>query len=267
VTHIDVDAFNHGIQDHIKNLISEYEVNISGLGYYPNPLTSNKSESQTYIDHIKKVIDVAHELHIPVVNTFIGRDHKKSVDDNWPRFIEVWSDIIAHAEGKNVKVAIENCPMLFTDDEWPGGKNLATTPSIWNRMFSDIRSDHFGLNYDPSHFIWQHMNYLNPIRDFSDRFFHLHAKDVRIDRDRLDQHGIMSPPNLWHTPKLPGMGDVDWGKFFSILTSVGYKGAVCVEVEDRAFEGDLNLRIQSLIQSHTFLRQYIPKKPFVLDHH
>ena len=192
------------------------------------------------------------------MNTFVGRDHAKSVEDNWPRFMEVWTDIIQVAESHDVRIGIENCPMLFTYDEWPGGKNLATSPAIWSRMFSDIASDHFGLNYDPSHMIWQHMDYLAPMRDFADKLFHLHAKDVRIDNHRLNEVGIMAPPNEWHSPKLPGLGNVHWGQFFSVLTSCGYRGPVCVEVEDRAYEGSIGDRKRALRQSHTFLRQYIP---------
>jgi sugar phosphate isomerase/epimerase len=147
--------------------------------------------------------------------------------------------------------------MFFTRDEWPGGKNLATSPAIWRRMFADIPSDYFGLNYDPSHMIWQQMDYLEPISEFAEKLFHIHAKDARIDRQRLNQVGIMAHPNEYHTPKLPGLGDVDWGRFFSRLTDAGYDGPVCVEVEDRAYEGSLDRRKASLAQSQAFLRNYV----------
>ena len=149
--------------------------------------------------------------------------------------------------------------MLFTKDEWPGGKNLATSPAIWTKMFNDIPSDHFGLNFDPAHFILQHMDYLSAMRGFKEKLFHMHAKDVRIDLHKLNEVGIFGYPNQFHTPKLPGMGDVDWGMFFSILTDTGYTGSACVEVEDRAFEGDLELRPESLRQSYNYLRQFIAK--------
>ncbi|MCB0631030.1 MAG: sugar phosphate isomerase/epimerase, partial [Lewinella sp.] len=185
------------------------------------------------------------------------RDWTKSINDNWPRFMEVWPDIIAFAERHDVRIGIENCPMSFTKDEWPGGKNLAQSPAVWRRMFADIQSDHFGLNYDPSHMIWQMMDYLQPMRDFSDKLFHIHAKDVRLDRHRLNEVGIMAFPNDYHSPKLPGFGEVDWGKFFSTLTDTGYNGAVCVEVEDRAFEGSLERRKDALRLSSRYLRQFV----------
>jgi sugar phosphate isomerase/epimerase len=164
--------------------------------------------------------------------------------------------LIAHAESKGIKIAIENCPMLFTSDEWPGGKNLATTPAVWRKMFHDIPSPNFGLNFDPSHFIWQQIDYIAPVAEFKDRIFHVHAKDARIDRYALDQQGVLSYPKLWHTPKIPGLGDVRWGPFFGALTDAGYSGHVAIEVEDRAFEGSLEARLESLIISRRYLTQY-----------
>ena len=257
VTHVDVAGFTRGQADAVKGVMAQHQVAISGLGYYPNPLAPDTAEAQVYVEHIREVILAAELLGVGVVNTFVGRDWTKSLADNWPRFLATWQPLIQFAEDHGVKVAIENCPMLFTGDEWPGGKNLARSPAIWRRMFDDIPSPHFGLNFDPSHFIWQQMDYLAPLREFKDRLFHIHAKDARIDRHRLDQVGILAFPNEYHTPKLPGMGDVNWGQFFGVLTDAGYRGPVCVEVEDRAFEGELVARKAALIQSHAYLRQFV----------
>lgn len=257
VTHIDVDGFTDSDAAQVNELFDQLDVTISGLGYYPNPLAPDEAEAQVYVEHIKAVILAAEKLGVPVVNTFIGRDWTKSLDENWPRFLSTWKPLIAFAEDHGIKIGIENCPMLFTRDEWPGGKNLARSPAIWRRMFEDIPSPNFGLNYDPSHMIWQRMDYLAPLREFKDRLHHVHAKDARIDTHKLDQVGVLGFPNEYHTPKLPGMGDVDWGKFFSTLTDTGYNGPVAVEVEDRAYEGSLELRKASLIQSLAYLRQYL----------
>lgn len=257
VTHLNVTDFGTKEVKHIQELIIRKRVEFSALGYYPNPLCPDRKEAAVYIDHLKRVIEAAAALELFRVNTFIGRDWTKSVDDNWPRFLEVWKPLIEFAEKHEVQIGIENCPMSFTKDEWPGGKNLAQSPAVWKRMFEDIPSDYFGLNYDPSHMIWQMMDYLQPIRDFSHKLFHTHAKDVRLDRYKLDQVGIMAFPNEYHTPKIPGMGDVDWGQFFSVLTDTGYTGPICVEVEDRAFEGTLERRKDALRQSSRYLRQFV----------
>lgn len=257
VTHVDVTGFTRGQADAVKGVMAQHQVAISGLGYYPNPLAPDPAEAQTCVEHIQQVILAAELLGVGVVNTFVGRDWTKPLADNWPRFLATWKPLIQFAEDHGVKVAIENCPMLFTGDEWPGGKNLARSPAIWRRMFDDIPSPHFGLNFDPSHFIWQQMDYLAPLREFKEKLFHIHAKDARIDRHKLDQVGILAFPNEYHTPKLPGMGDVNWGQFFGALTDAGYRGPVCVEVEDRAFEGELAARKAALTQSHAYLRQFV----------
>ncbi|MEM6346987.1 MAG: sugar phosphate isomerase/epimerase family protein [Bacteroidota bacterium] len=258
VSHILVEDFDEAQAKEVLALCDKYGVSISALGYYPNPLTPDESEAKIYQEHIRKVIRASALLGIHRMNTFVGRDWHSSIDENWPHFVEVWGAIVQYAESFRVRIGIENCPMLFTRDEWPGGKNLATTPAVWRRMYGDINSDYFGLNFDPSHFIWQQMDYLKAMREFSHKLFHIHAKDVRMDYHRLDQVGIMGFPNEYHSPKLPGMGDVNWGQFFSILTDTGYNGPVCVEVEDRAYEGSLALRKKSLQQSYNYLRQFVP---------
>jgi sugar phosphate isomerase/epimerase len=257
VTHIDTAALDRGEAARILDATSSAGVSISGLGYYPNPLAPDKAEAEVYIAHIRKVILAAELLGVSVVNTFIGRDWTRSVDDNWPRFREVWPPLVNFAADHGVKIAIENCPMFFSNDEWPGGKNLAHSPAVWRRMFAEIPAANFGLNYDPSHLIWQQMDYIKPLREFASRIFHVHLKDARVDRDRLDDEGILATPLAFHTPKLPGLGDVDWGRFFSVLGETGYQGPVCVEVEDRAYEGSLELRQAALRQSLTYLRQFV----------
>lgn len=257
VTHIDTQSLDDAAAESIRSLQEDTGVSISGLGYYPNALSPDQAESEQAVSQIRSVIQAAGRLGIERMNTFVGRDWTKSVDDNWPRFLETWKPILELAEQNNVRVGIENCPMFFTKDEWPGGKNLAYSPAIWQRMFSDIPSKNFGLNFDPSHFIFQQMDYLTPLAEFSDRIFHVHAKDVRVDRARLNRVGILANPNEYHTPKLPGMGDVDWGRFFSALSDTGYSGPVCVEVEDRAYEGSHEDAIRSLQQSYNFLRSYV----------
>jgi len=257
VTHIDVAALNAAEAKKVRKLVKQTGVGISGLGYYPNPLAPDEAEARTYVEHIKRVMDGAALLELPVVNTFVGRDWTKTVDENWPRFLDTWGPLVAHAEKRGVKIGIENCPMSFSRDEWPGGKNLATSPAIWRRMWQDLPSPNFGLNFDPSHFVWQGMDYCKVLRDYKDRLHHMHAKDARVDWDKLNDVGLLAYPLEYHTPKLPGLGDVNWSKFFSVLTEV-YSGPVCIEVEDRAFEGSLEARQASLIQSGGYLRQYVP---------
>jgi sugar phosphate isomerase/epimerase len=181
VMHLDVTRSDDDTAEQTRELVEQYGVAISGLGYYPNPLDPNPEHRKIVIEHLKKVISFAPRLKVPVVNTFVGRDPARSVEANWPIFQEVWPDIVQHAEKQGVNLAIENCPMLFSKDEWPGGKNLAVSPAIWQTIFERVSSPRLGLNLDPSHLIWQQIDYVRCACDFGKRVFHVHAKDTRID--------------------------------------------------------------------------------------
>jgi len=240
----------------VDGLCRRYGVGLSGLGYYPNPLDPDPEVSRKATGHLKQVILAAGKLGLRNVNTFVGRDWTKTVDENWPRFLKVWRPLIAFAEEHGIRIGIENCPMLFTGDEWPGGKNLATTPVIWRRMFSHIPSDSLGLNYDPSHLVLQRMDPLGPLREFKAKLFHLHAKDMTVDPARLNQAGIFAFPREWHTPRIPGLGEIDWGRFMGTLYEIGYEGPVCVEVEDDSFGKTLEGRKLALRVAGNVLRPY-----------
>jgi sugar phosphate isomerase/epimerase len=254
VTHIDVDNLDVG---YVQGLCKQYGVYISGLGYYPNPLDPNAEQAEFYREHIKKIIRAAAKLGVPVVNTFIGRNPSLNVPDNLKLVAEHWPAIVREAEACNVKIGIENCPMWFTNDEWPGGKNLMTTPAIWDKVFELIPSRALGLNYDPSHAIWQMMDEVRPIYDYRDRLHHIHLKDVKLYRDRLDRVGIMANPLEYHSPKLPGLGDVRWGAFFAALTDVRYRGPVCIEVEDKAYEGSPADVKTAILTARNYLKQFL----------
>jgi sugar phosphate isomerase/epimerase len=259
VTHVDCSSLDDARAESVRALVAETGVAISGLGYYPNLLSPDPAEAAVCAEHLGKVIRAAPRLGVRQVNTFIGRDWKKSVEHNWPRFLEVWRPLVALAEARQVRIGIENCPMFFTRDEWPGGKNLATCPAIWRRMFAEIPSPNFGLNFDPSHLVWQQMDYLKPLAEFAGRIFHVHAKDAHLQRERLDDVGVLATPLEYHQPRLPGLGDVDWSAFLAALARAGYDGPVAIEVEDRRFEGSLAARQQALRQSAAHLRPLLEK--------
>ena len=241
----------------IIEILSAFIVHtISALGYYPNPLDPDPKVAKVAVDHLKKVIQAAALLGLKTVNTFVGRDWTKSVDGNWPRFLKTWRPLIRFAEDHDIQIGIENCPMSFTADEWPGGKNLMTTPVIWRRAFSDIPSKHFGLNYDPSHFVLQQMDPASPLREFQDKIFHFHAKDVKMRRDRMNEVGVFAHPLEWHQPRLPGYGEMEWGRFMSALMETRYRGPVCIEVEDDTFGRTLDGRKRALRVARDVLSPY-----------
>jgi len=256
VTHVDVTDLGKAEAEEVLALSQTHGVAISGLGYYPNALDPDDAAAKRCSAHLKKVVAAASALGLKNVNTFIGRDWTKSVDENWPRLLRTWRPLVQFAEDHGVYIGIENCPMLFTGDEWPGGKNLANSPAIWRRLFSDIPSANLGLNYDPSHFVLQFMDPISPLREFSNKLFHLHAKDVEIRRDGLNEFGIFAYPAHWHQPRIPGYGNIDWARFMAELTAVGYEGPVCIEVEDDSFGKTLAGRQRALKVARNVLRPY-----------
>lgn len=257
VSHINVDELSDEKIAYIQDYCRKKSVEISSLAYYPNTLDPDLDKRATAVEHLKKLIAASKKLGVNMVTTFIGRDQTKSVEENLKIFEQVWKPLIVLAEENQVKIGIENCPMLFDAGQWPGGQNLATTPKIWREMFSRIPSEYFGLNYDPSHFVWQHMDYLKPLYEFKDKIFHVHYKDIKLYPDRLNDVGIMGYPLDYMAPKLPGLGDVDWGAYVSALRDIGYDGYTCVEIEDRAFEGSLDDVKKSLLLSKRYMEQFV----------
>lgn len=257
VSHIDVSTLNDKEIQKINELLKKANIEISALAYYPNYLDPDTTKSDQYINHLLKVIDAAKALGVNMVTTFIGRDHTKTVNETLKDVEKVWKPIIKYAEDKMVKIAIENCPMIFTEDEWPGGQNIMTSPSNWRKVFEILDSDYLGLNYDPSHFIWQQIDYIKPLYEFKDKLFHVHYKDIKVYKDKLDDVGIMATPLEYMAPKIPGLGDIDWAKYVSALRDINYSGYTCIEVEDKSFEGSLDEVKDSIELSVRYLRNFV----------
>ncbi len=256
VTHIDMDALDDAMVAHIKDYTARKNVFISAIAYYPNTLSGDPEQRAVAVSHLKKCIVGAERLGVGMVNTFIGRNMALSPEDNKAEFMSVWPGLIAFAEEHNVKIGIENCPMYYKT-EWPNGTNLACNPAFWRYMFDAVKSDSFGLNYDPSHQVLQQMDYLKPIYNFADKIIHFHVKDIKFFHDKYDEVGIFAPTAEYHSPKLPGQGEINWGAVVSALNDVGYQGPVVLEIEDRAYESCLEDKLDSILLSRDFMRQFI----------
>lgn len=259
VSHIDAERVleDEKYAKHILDYSAGKKVEISSLAYYPNTMDPDLNKRKAIISHLEHVIRASHKLGIGMVTTFIGRDQTMSIEENLELVKELWPPIIRLAEELEVKVAIENCPMLFGRDQWPGGQNLMTTPAVWKKVFEILDSDFLGINYDPSHFVWQMIDYIQPLYEFRSKIFHVHYKDIKVYKDRLDQCGVMAYPLDFMSPKLPGLGDVDWGRYVSALTDIGYDGYSCIEVEDKAFEGSSEKILDSLKLSKRYMEQFV----------
>ncbi len=257
VSHIDVAALDQKKADEIRIYCADKGVAISSLCYYPNTMDPDLEKRQQYISHLYRLIDASAMLGVNMVTTFIGRDPSKNVSENLELVKEVWPPLIQYAEKAGVRIGIENCPMLFTEDEWPGGQNIMTTPAIWRKVFEILDSPNIGINYDPSHFVWQQIDYIKPIYEFRDRIFHVHYKDIKVYQEKLADVGVMATPLSYMSPKLPGLGDVNWAKYVSALTDIGYDGYTCIEVEDKAFEKDLEDAKKAVLLSQRYLKNFV----------
>ena len=259
VTTLDVAGFGQKQADETREIMKKFGLEISSLGYYPNPLHPDSEHRKVVIDHLMKVIDAAAlVMDHPIVGTFVGKDKDKTIEANFETFKQIWPEIVHYAGDKGVKIAIENCPMIFSNDEWPGGNNLASTPAIWREMFSIIPDENFGLNLDPSHLVWLMIDPLRVVREFSERIFHIHAKDLEIDLDGLYENGTQSLGMGWQIPRLPGLGQIDWGSFISQLYRYGYDYVISIEHEDRQFEGTEELVKRGFLISRDILKPCLP---------
>jgi sugar phosphate isomerase/epimerase len=241
VSHIDVESLTDAEARRIADGLARRGIEISALAYYPNNLDPDDAARDAAHAHLRRVMEAAAKLGVPAVGTFAGNDPKRPMPENLERFAELWPPLVRHAGELGVQVAIENCPMIFSYDEWPGGNNLAYNPHAWRAMFEAIPDAHFGLNLDPSHLVWQMIDVERVVHEFGARILHAHGKDLEVRPDGLYQRGVMSTGIGWQVPRLCGHGQVDWGRFIGALYAVGYDGVVSIEHEDRRFEGDPEL--------------------------
>ncbi|MDX8518231.1 sugar phosphate isomerase/epimerase family protein [Mesorhizobium dulcispinae] len=254
-SHIDAGISASEAKDIAAELAGK-DLTISGLGFYPNPLHPDQAHREAVIDHLKKVIELASRMGVSLVNTFCGGDASKTVDANWEAAQKVWPSIIAHAREHGVKLAFENCPMIFSYDEWPGGHNIAYSPYVWRRILEAWGGD-VGMNFDPSHLVWQMIDKERFIREFGPHMLHVHAKDLMIDHDGLYERGILSAGIGWQVPRMPGLGDINWSTIFSGLYRAGYDGPVIIEHEDRRFEGSDDKVKRGFLLARDVLRPFV----------
>ena len=118
-SHVDVDNLTKAGAAEVMEGLADKGISVSGLGYYPNPLHADAAHRDLVIGHLKKVIIAAGLMNVKVVNTFVGGDRTLTLDQNWVRAAQIFPAIVAHARDCGVTLAFENCPMIFSHDEWP----------------------------------------------------------------------------------------------------------------------------------------------------
>lgn len=202
---------------------------------------------------VQDAVNAAAEHGVGLVVTFPGRDETPSEDDNYRWLAEYYAPLTERADRGNVKVIMEN---------WPGpNKNyLATTPAGWLRLFELVPAPNLGLNFDPSHLVWQGINHEQALREVAGRVFLAHAKDTETFSERLQQTGYFG--NGWWTYRLPGHGGIDWRLWLDLLREVGFDGVVSIEHEDRdwgfAPGGTSDQRREGLLEGLRVLHDSMP---------
>ncbi len=255
---LNVETLDEKKSKEFKELFKKHGMEISSLAYYDNNLDANLDVRNAHILHLKKVIDAAHLLGVKYVGTFIGRNVNKSVDENMKEIEKVFPPILDYAKNKGVDIMIENCPMVGWQQPGTPG-NLFYSPVLWKEIFRILPD--LKLNLDPSHLYWLDIDYLSVIDDFADKIVHTHAKDAEILEEGLYENGIYGPlfkkGKGWWRYRLPGLGEIDWQSFISVLQENGYDGVVSIEHEDPVWEGSEEKVKKGLILGYRHLSQFI----------
>ncbi len=241
----------------IRDLFASRNLTISDIFWGGHHLHGNSEKRQASQDRLKAMIAGAAALGVPIVSTFIGRDPALPVADNIELALKIWPEILDFAAEHTIKIAIENCPMLY---EWPGGLNIAYSPENWSILFEALDPENkiLGLNFDPSHMLWLGIDYMAALRDFADRVMLFQAKDAEILTARLGQVGRLGED--WWRYRLPGLGQVDWGQLIDALYELNLAdkvGSINIEHEDPIWEGSVDKVQRGLVFSRQYLEKFI----------
>lgn len=247
--------------DKIKGYVKEMGLSISSLAYYDNNLHHDPQKRAFINAHVKKCIDAAVMLGVKTVGTFVGRNKDKNIKENFDEFEKVFSDLVAYAQSKGINLVIENCPMEGWQVEGLPG-TISFTPELWREMFRRVPNKNFGLNYDPSHLLFQLIDYIAPIKEFKDRIFHVHAKDSEVFKDKLAAYGVFNKQldsegtGYWQF-RMPGLGQVDFSALVQALRDIGYDDVISIEHEDPLYEGSEAKVKEGLLLGREYLEKLI----------
>lgn len=233
--------------------LAEHDVAISALAYYGNLLDPDPAIARDRERRLRTVMRWAWLLGVEVVGIMAGRDPSLPALDNLPRFKATFAPIVCEAEDLGIKLAIENCPKFHA---FPfRSTNMAFSIECYDAIFDAVPSPNLGLEYDPSHPVMMFMDYLDWIYRYRDRIFHVHAKDAEVVWREIRLNGIYADKAFRY--RLPGLGDVNWGRLISALIEVGYDGSLDIEGDhDPVYSGEL--AAAGLLFARRHLDQFLP---------
>ncbi len=248
---LDVNTMNDARISGFQDKCDKYGIEISALCGYINHLDPDENKRKENNKYFTRLLEVCGKMGVKVAATNAFGDPSKTVKENLPMYKKVFSEYAKVAEDNGVRIAIENCPHSYGYPLRIG--NIAYSPATWSLIFDAVPSSSIGLEFDPSHLVWLFIDYLKAARDFANRIYHIHAKDTEIFQDKLDVVGIYGEG--WWRFRIPGLGCVDWEKFFDVINQIGYDDNVVIEHEDPVYEGDR--RHEGLEIGHNYLRKFI----------
>jgi sugar phosphate isomerase/epimerase len=244
--------------EHVKATLAKNQMHVSALQLAQNHISPDADRRAKENGYFLQAIELAGKLGIPYVGTCSGKDTQKSFQGQVDEIVRVYNDkYFAACEKNHVKILWE---------PWPGGPNIATCPAGFEALFKGFGSaPYVGLQYDPSHLVWQMMDPIQTAREFIDKIYDVHLKDTEIRWDVLRRSGI-NPVNKasWWAYRLPGLGSINWAEFFSVLQRAGYAGGMSIEHEDALYGEDHSGPDFSedyktgFKMGHRYLRQYVP---------
>jgi len=257
-SNLNVDGMTKSKANEISGMMTDLGLEISALGYYDNMLHADAAQRSANTKHLKKVIDAAEKLGVGLVGCFAGRNQNKKMDENIPEVKKVFTPLCKYAAGRGVRLMFENCPMPGWQFEGLVG-NIAINPDMWCKIFDALSDFEVGLNYDPSHLLWMGIDYISLVPEFADRIFHTHAKDTEILEEKYSRNGFFNRGfhGFWRY-RLPGMGEVDWCRFLSVLGEHGFDGSLSIEHEDPVWAGSVEKNKKGLILGQRHLAQFLP---------
>ena len=258
--HLDTDALlkNEECASTFRTQLADAGLTISALSCHGNPLHPNAATARAYAELFRKTLCLARTLEVPVVVTFSGcpGDSDAATHPNWvttpwpPEFLDVlewqwekkaipyWREATRFADDNGVKVALEAHPGFLV-------YNVDTMLRLRAACGANL-----GINFDPSHFFWQGVDVPAAIRALGDAIFHVHAKDVAMDRQNVAVNGVIDTKTYRRMAERSwlfrsvgwGHDELEWKRIVSALRLSGYDYVMSIEHEDALASVDEGLR-------------------------
>ncbi len=255
---LDPDRLDDAAIARIKGNIERAGIYVSALavdGNHIDPDPARRAQVNTYA---AKCIELAGKMGIPNIGGQSGTIRGERLEQQVDEIVRVYTEkYFPLCEKYKVRILWE---------PYAGGPNIATGPVGWEALFKAFNnSPHVGLQFDPSHLVWQFMDPVAAAREFVDKIFDVHLKDTEILWHVVRRAGIQPVNNVrWWRFRLPGDGSVDWKGFFSVLAEAGYTGAMNIENEDEFYypgynQGNFTEQYKRGFRlAHEFLKTLVP---------